>query len=170
MPQASSKVEWCLKKAEKELEKSSLHRGLVKAAEDIKLSEKHIIKAEHNLKAAIDFDKIGYSDWSASAFFYTIYHCFLSILAKFGYESRNQECTIAAIEMLKEEGKINIDDRFINSLKITKIEDMHESSIIKVREDFQYGVELEFKEREQFNIMTGMCKEIIQKTNDIIHK
>ncbi|MBL7160613.1 MAG: hypothetical protein ISS93_02040 [Candidatus Aenigmarchaeota archaeon] len=170
MSQASNKVKWCLNKAEKELEQSDLHRGLVKTEENMGLSERHIVKAEHNLKAATDFDKIGYSDWSASAFFYTIYHCFLSILSKFGYESRNQECTIAAIEMLKEEGKIDIDDKFINSLKITKIEEMHESSIIKAREDFQYGVELEFKEREQFNRMSQMCKEIIQVTNDIIHE
>lgn len=170
MSQASNKVSWCLNKAKRELGESDLHRGLVKVEENIELAEKHIIKAEHNLKAALYLDEGGFSDWSASAFFYTIYHCFLAILIKFGYESRNQECTIAAIEMLKEEEKIDIDDKFMDALKITKAEELHESSIIKAREDFQYGIDLEFKEREEFNRMRDMCKEIIDKTKDIIHK
>ncbi len=170
MSQASNKVRWCLNKAKRELEESDLHRGLVKTEEDIESAEKHITKAEHNLKAALEFDKTGFSDWSASAFFYTIYHCFLAILRKFGYESRNQECTIAMIEMLKEEGKIDIDNRSIDTLKIAKVEELHESSIIKAREDFQYGTELEFREREEFNRMHEMCKEVIDKTRDIIHK
>jgi len=170
MSQASKQIDWCLKKAKKELEKSKLHRGLVKIAKDITLSEKHIIKAEHNLKAAIYFEKGGFSDWSTSAFFYCIYHCFLAILRKFGYESRNQECTMAVIEMLKEEGKIEIDDKFIDPLKITKAEEMHESNIVKIRENFQYGVELDFKEKEEFNKLVEICKEAINKTRDIIHK
>lgn len=91
-------------------------------------------------------------------------------MRKFGYESRNQECTIAVIEMLNEAGEIDIDYKFINALKITKVEEVHESSIIKAREDFQYGVEVEFREREEFNRMREFCKEIIDKTKDIIHK
>ena len=62
MSHASNKVEWCLRKAEKELGELGLHRGLVKVDGDIKLAEKHIIKAEHNLKGAIYFKKGGFSD------------------------------------------------------------------------------------------------------------
>ncbi len=105
MSQATNKVKWCLNKAEKELKESNFHRGLVKHEQDLELAKKHIIKAEHNLKAALYFEKGRFSDWSASAFFYCIYHCFLAILRKFGYESRNQECSIAVIEMLKEDKK-----------------------------------------------------------------
>jgi len=169
MSQASKKVKWCLNKAKKELEKSNLHRGLVKVEGDFGLSEKHIFKAEHNLKAAIYFQKGGFSDWSASAFFYCMYHCFLAILRKFGYESRNQECTIAAIELLKEEGKIEIDRKFIDTLKITDVEEIQESNVIKLRENFQYGVDLEFNENEEFNNLIKLCKEIIYETRDIIH-
>jgi len=168
MSQASNKVKWCLDKAKKELEESDLHRGLVKTEEDIELANKHIIKSEHNLKAAIYFKKGGFSDWSVSAFFYCIYHCFLSILIKFGYESRNQECTIAIIEMLKEEEKIDIDKKFIDTLKITKAEEMHENSIIKLREEFQYSTDLNFKEKEEFDKLIELCKEAINKTRDII--
>jgi len=167
MSQASNKVKWCLNKAEKELKEKGFHRGLIKVEKDTKLAEKHISKAEHNLLAAVYFDKGGFSDWSASAFFYCIYHCFLAILRKFGYESRNQECTIAVIEMLKEKGEIDIEDKFIDTLKIEKTEDLYES-IIKIREDFQYGVEMDFKKKEEFNKLHDMCKEIISKTRGII--
>ncbi|MFH1592528.1 MAG: HEPN domain-containing protein [Candidatus Woesearchaeota archaeon] len=170
MSEAVNKVDWCLKKAEKELKESDLPRGLLKKESNIELAEKHIVKAEHNLKAALYFEKGGFSDWSASAFFYTIYHCFLGMLRRFGYESRNQECTIAVIEMLKEQGKIEIDNKFIDTLKITKAEEMQENSIIKLRENFQYGVELEFKEKEEYEKLVEMCKEMIDLARKTIHK
>ncbi len=127
-----------------------------------------MVKAEHNLKAALYFEKGGFSDWSASAFFYCVYHCFLAVLRKFGYESRNQECTIAMIEMLKEEGKIDINEKFIDTLKITNVEEMQESNVIKLRENFQYGVDLEFKEKKEFNKLVNLCKEMIYKTRALV--
>lgn len=165
MLQASKKVDWCLKKAQKEILEKNTHRGLIKIAPDIKLAGKHIAKAEHNLNAALDFAKMGYSDWSPSAFFYSMYHCFLAILSKFGYQSRNQECTIATIEMLNEEGKIIIDKKFIATFKTEK--DKGEFSTIELREDFQYGVEMEFKKKEEFEHLGSMCKELINVTKNI---
>ena len=141
MSQASNKVKWCLNKAKKELAEIGMHRGLVEQEQDYKVAALHIAKARHNLSAALFFEKNNYSDWSASAFFYCIYHCFLAILRRFGYESRNQECTIAVIEMLKEQGKIAIDDRFISTLKVSQAKE-DEHSVIKIREDFQYGTDI----------------------------
>lgn len=169
MSQANNKVKWCVNKAKKELEISDTHRGLVKSASDIEMAEKHIRKAEHNLHAAAYFKKGGFSDWSTSAFFYCIYHCFLAILRRFGYESRNQECTIAVIEMLMEEGKIEIDKKFIETLKSAKSEERHESSIIGLRENFQYGVDIEFKETAEFDRMFGLCREAIDTAREVIH-
>lgn len=166
MSKASNKLDWCLKKAEKELVEKDIHRGLVKKEQDRALAARHIVKAEHNLNAALDFPKFGYSDWSPSAFFYSIYHCFLAILAKFGYESRNQECSIAVVETLKEEGKIDIDSKFIETLKINK--DKNEQTAIETREDFQYGTQLEFKETEEFNRLQNICKELIDETKKIV--
>ena len=140
MTRASNKVRWCLNKAKKELETSDRHRGLVEKNPNEALARLHIGKAEHNFHAALFFAKNGYSDWSASAFFYCIYHCFLAIISRFGYESSNQECTIAAVEMLMEEGKIALDERFINTLKID-MKDEVEQSLIQIREDFQYGTD-----------------------------
>ncbi|MBI2548950.1 HEPN domain-containing protein [Candidatus Woesearchaeota archaeon] len=145
MSQASNKVKWCLHKAKGELESSLSHRGLVQVKENRDLAEKHLRKAEHNLKAALCFRKEGFSDWSTSAFFYCIYHCLLGIAARFGYESRNQECTIALVEWLIEEKKINLDKRFIDMLTTTNPEEAHITSVIRLRENFQYGVALEMK-------------------------
>jgi len=170
MSQASKKVEWCLCKAKKELKESALHRGLVEVEKNIENAEKHVAKAEHNLQGALYFDKGNYSDWSASAFFYCIYHCFLAILRKFGYESRNQECTIAMIEFLNEEGKIAIDKKFIEALKITEMDKLQERSVIGIRENYQYGTEMEFEERRQFDYLVSLCKEMIDETKEIIHK
>lgn len=158
-----------MNKAKKELEETGLHRGLIKGEPDTKIAEKHIQKAEHNLEAALYFDKGGFSDWSTSAFFYCLYHCFLAILRKFGYESRNQECTIAVIEMLNEEGKINVENESIDTLKIAKDKEA-DHSLIKLREDFQYGVEIKFNERKEFNKLVDLCKQMINKTREIIYE
>ena len=168
MSQASNKVTWCLNKAKKELLQSNLHRGLVEVAQDDAIAKKHITKAEHNLKAALYFEKGGFSDWSASAFFYCIYHCFLAILRKYGYESRNQECTLAVIEMLAEEGKIDIGQKFIDALKITKVEEKHESNVISLRENFQYSTDLDFESKAEFKKLVELCKEAINKTRDLV--
>ncbi|PIN94414.1 hypothetical protein COU61_00410, partial [Candidatus Pacearchaeota archaeon CG10_big_fil_rev_8_21_14_0_10_35_13] len=85
MSQADKKVSWCLQKAKKEIEECKKlrirprHRGLIKTEINIEEARKHIEKAEYNLKSGIDFKKMTYSDWSINAFFYSLYHCFLSI-------------------------------------------------------------------------------------------
>ena len=101
MSHAKNKVEWCIRKAQNEIEEHNNHRGLVKIVPNIDKAKDHITKAEHNFKTTLYLKKGGYSDWCSSTLFYIIYHCFLSILSKQGYESRNQECTFALIETAK---------------------------------------------------------------------
>lgn len=167
MTHIQNKVEWCLKKAQKELEKDELHRGLVKIVPSPQMARKHIEKAQHNLDAAHFFHEHGYSDWSASAFFYCAYHCHLAILRKYGYESRNQECTLAVIEMLREEGQIKIDQTFIDMLNLAKRSEI-DHSIIKIREEFQYGTEREYKDTTKFLALVDICKKLIDETRKII--
>ena len=62
----------------------------------------------HNFKAMSAFQKIGFSDWSASAAFYCLYHCLLALIAKEGYESRNQSCTFAYVEGMIDNKKISL--------------------------------------------------------------
>ena len=176
MSRASNHLKWCLNKAKMEIEeckkqgKKIKHRGLFEINPDIAEAEKHIRKAEHNFRAISSFKENGFSDWSVSAGFYCIYHCFLAIAAKFGYESRNQECTISLIECLNEEGKININPKFIKILKHQDIEEIQENKVIDTREDYTYGVEVSVENEKEINDLIGICKEIIDITKEMIFK
>ena len=83
MNHAKNKVEWCLRKAKKELESSNKHRGLVKIQPDLDQSRRFILKAEHYMKATGYLKKGNFSDISASTIFYAMYHCLLAIASKF---------------------------------------------------------------------------------------
>ena len=168
MSQAENKVRWCLNKAKKEIEDEIKHRGLIAIKPDLDEAKNHIKKAEHNFKAVVSFDKSGFSDWSVNAVFYTIYHCFLGIIAKFGYESRNQECTIALIEYLKEQKKINLSEEIIESLKSVEQEGGQKRTI-ELREDFQYGTKTKIEDKTLSELKV-LCQKAIEETKKIIYK
>lgn len=174
MSQASRRVEWCLNKANKEIEeckklgKRAKHRGLLKIKPDINEAKQHIKKAEHNFKAVSCFREIGFSDWSISAGFYCMYQCFLAIAVKFGYKSKNQTCTTALVEYLKEEGKIDINNKFIDMLKHEEMEKVQESKIIDMREDYAYSVKISVEDETKINDLIKDCKEIIDVTKNIV--
>lgn len=127
---------WCLEKGKA----GEKHRGLAKIKPDIKESSEHIEKALHNLKA-IDYNiKGGFQDWAVSAAFYAMYHALLAILYKIGYESRNQECTLTAIEYLIDKSKLKLDKVYLAKIKAAA--DMQADSAKTLRERFQYGTEV----------------------------
>ncbi len=165
MTHADNKVEWCIKKAQKELAEGKIHRGLVKINSNPTLAFDHLRKAEHNLRAAIFFRENGYSDWSASAFFYCLYHCFLSIALNYGYESRNQDCTIAVVEMLREQGMIKFDQQFIEMVMMTASKEMN---LMAIRENFQYGTKTSFDDGSDFEKLRLRCVEALEQVRDII--
>jgi uncharacterized protein (UPF0332 family) len=168
MSQAGNKVNWCINKSKKELEEGTQHRGLVEIVPNLNEAKKHLKKAEHNFKAISIFEKSGLADWSVSAVFYTIYHCFLAIITKFGYESRNQECTIALIEYLKELGKIEMGNEIIESLKSADVAEKQETSAIDLRENFQYGTATEVDDK-QLSKLKDLCKKAIDATKKILY-
>ncbi len=176
MSQASNHVKWCLNKATKEIKeckklgKKPTHRGLLKAEPDTDEARKHLAKAEHNFKAINRFKEIGFSDWSISAGFYCIYQCFLAIAIKFGYESRNQTCTIALMKYLREDGKIDIDMKFIDMLEQEELEKIGENKVIGMREDYTYGVEISVEDETKINDLIKTCKKVIDATKEIIFK
>ncbi len=168
MSHTSNKVDWCLEKAKKELQKSKKHRGLVKVKPNLEEARKHITKAEHNLTAMSYFNEGGFSDWSMSAAFYSIYHCFLAIAEKFGYESRNQECTINLIRWLKENKEIDIDDKFIETLENFDEQERQTSNIIEKREIYTYGTTLSIEDKEEITKSIQLCRECIAQTTKIL--
>lgn len=70
MSHAKNKLNWCLKKAEKELTESDKHRGLVRTSPDINKARAHIAKAEHYFRATVHLKNGNFSDISASTIFY----------------------------------------------------------------------------------------------------
>jgi uncharacterized protein (UPF0332 family) len=164
-----------LNKAKKEIEecekqgKRKKHRGLLEAEQDIEIAKKHIEKATHNLSLIDILEDQGFSDWSVNAAFYAIYHCFLAIASKFGYESRNQTCTISLIEYLKEKGKIDIDKKYIDMLKYAKVEEEKGNSIIEMREELTYGIKVSPKDKRKIKELVEECKNLIDITKEIVY-
>ena len=105
-----------------------------------------------------------------SAGFYCIYHCFLAIGHKFGYESRNQECTIALMRALKEEGKIDIDDRFIESLEASDEHERQESNVIEKREFYTYGTTQSTENIKETQEMIALCEECLYETKRVVNR
>jgi len=132
MAQLDNLLDWCLRKGKEEK-----HRGLRKAKPDLKLGRRHLEKADHYLKAGLFLRDNGFADIAVAQLFYAMYHCFLALLAKHGYESRNQRCTFAAVEYLIAQGKERLDDEWTN--RVASYESTDDA--ISLREEFQYGVE-----------------------------
>jgi len=169
MSHAKNKLHWCLNKAKKELQDSRKHRGLVEAAPDIETAREHLAKAEHNLKVTLYLQKGGFTDWCSSSLFYTIYHCFLAILTKFGYESRNQECTLAVIVSLIEDGKITFnkeDLEKVSSISITETQETLDTAI-SIREKYQYCTKVSLENKE-YQKLLQLTKRILDKTKEIL--
>jgi len=168
MTHSKSKVDWCLKKAEKELKETGKHRGLIKIKPDLNKAHDFVIKAEHYLKATDYLKKGNFSDISASTIFYSIYSCLLAIITKFGYESGNQECTFALILHLIEENKLDFDKELLD--KIVSLDNNKNKEKSKdIREKYQYGTSLSLKDN-LYKELFELAQEVISKTKEIIEK
>ena len=154
-----------MNKAEKEGEK---HRGLVKVEPDIASARNHIAKAEHNLKTTLYLQRGGFTDWCSSTLFYTIYHCFLSILAKQGYESRNQECTFAVLHSLIEDGLVSITKEEMEKVSDLNVEEDSET-VVNIRERYQYSTTLSLAD-ETIQELLDLAGEILDKTKVMLEE
>jgi len=166
MSEVENKVEWCLKKAEKELKENGLHRGLIKIAPSDEKAKQHLIKAEHYFKASIYLKEGNFSDISMSTLFYSTYHCLLAIASKFGFESRNQECTFALISSLIESEKISFEITLLEKIYDFKTEDAQ--TAVELREKYQYGTTLSVNDEKVYNELIILAKEVLSKTRLII--
>lgn len=169
MSHARNKVEWCIRKAQKELQEGKKHRGLLKVDADLEKAREHLAKAERNLNVTFYLQKGGYSDWCSSSLFYMIYHCFLAIAAKFGYETRNQECTFALIAHLIEDGRIPIDPEDlekVSSLNITESQESSETAV-SIREEYQYSTKVSLENKE-YQELLQLAMRILDKTKETL--
>lgn len=167
MGQASNKLKYCINKSKTEGVK---HRGIRVVEPDMVRAGKHITKAQHNLKAMLYLIKGNMLDWAISASFYSMYHCCLAILAKFGYESRNQDCTFAAIETLIEEKKISLPIEKLRRISLPdRRETLDSDEVIELREDAQYGTETVF-DIERIKTLRDESMEFLETAERILQE
>ena len=132
MPQIEEHLKWCLKDPKR----------LMKTNPDLDLAQKHVKKSEYNYGVVQSLERLKIYDWALNVGFYSIYHCFLAILAKYGYESRNQACTITVLHTLINEKKLNLDKDLITQFDTLDVEkNITNPTVRESREISTYGVE-----------------------------
>jgi uncharacterized protein (UPF0332 family) len=131
MSQTEKHLAWCLKDPNR----------LKKTNPDLELAKKHLAKSEYNFEVSKALEKLNYHDWALNVGFYAIYHCFLAILAKYGYESRNQSCTVTVLLTLIDEKKLALDKDLVLQFDTLDPENKVMSTARANRETATYGVE-----------------------------
>lgn len=132
MPQIDNHLKWCLKDT----------RRLVKVKPDLDLAQKHIKKSEYNYGVLQTLERLKIYDWALNVGFYAIYHCFLALLAKYGYQSKNQACTITVLLTLINEKKLELEKDLVTQFDTLDVEENLASPTIRMeREVSTYGVE-----------------------------
>jgi len=160
--QNEKQLNWCFKKGEEGGEK---HHGLRKTLPNQYKAQAHIQRAIRNLEASKYFQKGDYEEWSVSATFYAMYHALLAILAHFGYESKNQQCTFATIRQLITENKISLTQEEITRISGEETAD----DIISLREYYQYGTETT-SATTKLNTIQEDAKNLVDKIRIILQQ
>ena len=89
-----------------------------------------------------------------------MYHALLAVLFKFGYESKNHECTITAIEHLISSKKVTRDPKDVAFIRTA--EQMKTKDAKSLREEFQYGAKTAVN-KEILDNLVRKSKEIVEK-------
>ncbi|MBI2673078.1 hypothetical protein HYX19_02350 [Candidatus Woesearchaeota archaeon] len=132
MPQIGEHLKWCLKDPKR----------LIKTKPDLDLAQKHVKKSEYNYRIVQTLESLKVYDWAFNVGFYAIYHCFLAILSKYGYESRNQACTITVLFTLINEKKLDLDRDLVTQFDTLDVEkNIANPTVRECREISTYGVE-----------------------------
>ena len=156
MQNIKSKLDWCLK-----------NELIRKISPNNKLSKDHINKAKHNLRAADYCLKGEFDDWVVAQCYYALYHSLLAILFKKGYESKNHECTINAVDYLIETNQITFNKEDISYIRTA--EQMTSKDAKSLREEFQYGTKTKVNEI-LLNDMLKKSKEIVEKVELLLNE
>ena len=158
MPQIDGHLKWCLKDP----------RRLIKTKPDLDLAQKHLKKSEYNYGVVQTLEKLKVYDWALNVGFYAVYHCFLAILAKYGYESRNQACTITVLLTLINEGKLGLDKDLVAQFDILDIErNITNPTAREIRELSTYGVETSI-DLQQLKRMKELALKVRRETIRIL--
>ncbi|MBU0629186.1 MAG: hypothetical protein KKC75_08415 [Nanoarchaeota archaeon] len=157
----------CFVNALKDEEKGKKHKGLLILQPDNKLAEEYIKKAKINLQLCDLYKDRGFEYKIPEEWFYTLYYCALSILSKFGVESRSQRCTADFLRYAKDNGLIDYDDEFIDRIMVYSSK--NKKSDVDEREAARYGSETTSGEIEsKYEYMNNVCKTAICRAEEIV--
>src|SRR3989344_3836180 len=158
MPQIDNHLKWCLKDT----------RRLVKVKPDLDLAQKHVKKSEYNYGVLQTLEKLKIYDWALNVGFYAIYHCFLAIIAKYGYESRNQACTITVLLTLIHETQLSLDKDLVTQFDTLDVEkNITNPTIRESMELSTYGVETSI-DLQQLNKIKELILKVQRETIRIL--
>ncbi len=157
MQDIESKFNWCLKS----------EKRMKRIVPNLELSSAHIKKAKHNIKAANYNIEGGFEDWVVAQLYYAVYHSFLIILFSKGFESKNYECSINAIEHFIEIGEIKLDKSVVSFIRTTG--QMIEKDAKTLREEFQYGIKTEVN-KEILNNLLDKSKKIVDEIEVMLNE
>ena len=160
MGRIENALKWCLCQGEKNGDK---HTGLKKINKDEEESLNQLKKAKSDLQTMEYLYKGNKTDWVASAAFYAMYHSLLAVLYKLGYESRNQECTIVAIENFMQEGVINLEQTYIDMIR--SLQDNKDAR--SIREEMQYGSKTAM-EKKRCEILMNQSKDFVERISRVV--
>ena len=157
----------CFENAIRDERKGKKHKGLLINNLDNKKAEEYLVKAKKNLELCDFYREKGIDYKIPEEWFYTLYYCALSILSKFGIESRSQRCTAAFLRYAKDNDLIDYDDEFID--RITVYKDKEETSDVDKREKSRYGSSIKSEEIiQKYDNMMDMCRRAISQCEEII--
>jgi len=157
MPKVEKVFNWCLIQGEK----GRKHKGMRKLEKiDLKESDLQIKKAVSDLQTMDYLYKGNKTDWVASAAFYAMYHSLLALLYKLGYESRNQECTINAIEYFIQQKVISLEHEHIDVIRSAQQRENKDAK--SLREEFQYGTKTSMEDK--------ICKKSMENAKKFVDR
>ncbi|MBI5389299.1 hypothetical protein HZB01_02880 [Candidatus Woesearchaeota archaeon] len=160
MPQVANHLKWCLKDSKR----------LVKVKPDLTMAKKHLAKSEYNYGVLQTLEKLKVYDWALNVGFYAIYHCFLAMLAKHGYESRNQSCTVTVLLSLIDENKLDFGKDLVLQFDTLDVEkSMTDSTVRESREISTYGVETSI-DMQQLKKIKELILKVQRETIRILEK
>lgn len=160
MSQIDKHLKWCLKDSKR----------LIKTRPDLDLSQKHLKKSEYNYNVLQNLERLKLYDWAFNVGFYSIYHCFLAILAKYGYESRNQSCTVTVLLALIDDKKLGLDKDLVAQFDMLDVEKSAVSPTVRERrETFTYGVETSI-DLEQLKSVKELILKVQRETIRILEE
>ena len=158
MSQIDNHLKWCLEDTKR----------LIKSVPDLELAQKHLKKSEYNYNVLQTLEELKIYDWALNVGFYAIYHCFLGILSKYGYSSKNQSCTITALLKLIEDKKLNLGKDLVLQFDTLDVEDnLNNPTTRQDREMSTYGVETSI-DLKQLNKVKELILKVQRETIRIL--